>query len=103
MLPGVTPRQRSRLFCEVNDRINELLEAAEPDLPGEFLCECGRDCGQRVELLPAAFAELRRSGDTVRSPSCRGTKFRLRLGRDRGGRSVGLETESSLGVEVVEA
>ena len=79
MLHGVTPRQRASLFRQVNDRICELLEAAEPDLPGEFLCECGRDCGQRVELLPATFAELRRAGGTVRSPSCRG-RFRL-LGR----------------------
>jgi hypothetical protein len=78
MLQGVSPRQRSRLFAEVNDRIRDLLESAEPDLPGEFLCECGRDCGQRVELLPAAFAELRRSGEAVRSPSCRGARFRLR-------------------------
>jgi hypothetical protein len=79
MLHGVTPRQRSILFREVNDRICELLEAADPDLPGEFLCECGRDCGQRVELLPGTFAELRRSGAAVRSRSCRG-RFRL-LGR----------------------
>jgi hypothetical protein len=78
MLPGVTPRQRSRLFREVNDRIHELLEQAEPDLPGEFLCECGCDCGQRVELLPAAFAELRRSGEPVRSPNCARTRFQLR-------------------------
>jgi hypothetical protein len=89
MLLGVTPCQRSRLFCEVNDRIHELLEAAEPDLPGEFLCECGRDCGQRVELLPAEFAELRRSGETVRSTSCRGTRVRLRgLQRSAGGPPV---------------
>lgn len=82
MLPGVTPRQRSRLFREVNDRIYELLESAEPDLPGEFLCECGHECGQRIELLPAAFAELRRTGTDVRSPGCRGTRFRLRGRRD---------------------
>jgi hypothetical protein len=79
MLPGVTPRQRSILFREVNDRICELLEAADPELPGEFLCECGRDCGQRVELLPATYVELRRAGGVVRSASCRG-RFRL-LGR----------------------
>jgi hypothetical protein len=66
----VSPGQRSHLFGEVNDRINELLESAEPDLPGEFLCECGEDCGQRVLLLPAAFAELRRTGEPVRSPDC---------------------------------
>ena len=68
MLPHVTPRERTRLFREVNDRIYELLVSAEPDLPGEFLCECGRDCGERIELLPAAFAELRRTGRAVRSP-----------------------------------
>ena len=79
----MTPRQRSRLFREVNDRIHELLESAEPDLPGEFLCECGRECGGRIELLPAAFAELRRSGEAVRSPSCRGTRFGLRRHGDR--------------------
>jgi hypothetical protein len=83
MLLGVTPGQRSRLFREVNDRIHELLESAEPDLPGEFLCECGRDCGRRIELLPAAFAELRLAGEPVRSPSCRGTRFRLRRRREQ--------------------
>jgi hypothetical protein len=88
MLRGVNPCQRSRLFREVNDRIHELLESAEPDLPGEFLCECGSDCGQRVELLPAAFAELRRSGEAVRSPSCRGTRFRLRGRRAHDGDGV---------------
>ena len=70
MLPGVSPDQRSLLFGEVNDRINDLLEAVDPDLPGEFLCECGHDCGRRVELLPAAFATLRASGEVVRSPDC---------------------------------
>jgi hypothetical protein len=66
----MSPDQRSALFCEVNDRIYELLETADPDLPGEFLCECGRDCGRRVELLPAAFARLRETGEVVRSPDC---------------------------------
>jgi hypothetical protein len=80
MLPGVTSRQRARLFREVNDRIHELLARAEPDLPGEFLCECGDDCGQRIELLPAAFAELRRSGEPVRSPSCPSTRLGVRGG-----------------------
>jgi hypothetical protein len=69
MLLRVTPRQRTRLFREVNDRIYELLVSTEPDLPGEFLCECGRDCGERIELLPSAFAELRRTGRAVRSSS----------------------------------
>jgi hypothetical protein len=64
----VTPHQRTYLFREVNDRIHELLEWAEPDLPGEFFCECGRDCGERVELLPSEFAELRRTGRAVRAP-----------------------------------
>jgi hypothetical protein len=67
----MSPGQRSCLFREVNDRIYDLLEA-DPDLPGEFLCECGRDCGERVELLPAAFASLRETGGDVRSPDCRG-------------------------------
>jgi hypothetical protein len=62
--------QRSRLFREVNDRIYELLESADSDLPGEFLCECGRDCERRVLLLPAAFATLRQTGEAVRSPEC---------------------------------
>jgi hypothetical protein len=72
----VSTDQRSLLFREVNDRIYELLESTSPDLPGEFLCECGRDCGRRVELLPAAFAALRESGRVVRSPDCR--KLQLR-------------------------
>jgi hypothetical protein len=74
----VTTSQRSRLFHEVNDRIFELLESAEPDLPGEFLCECGRDCGRRVLLLPAAFATLRQTGAAVRSPDCLEPSLRLR-------------------------
>jgi hypothetical protein len=72
----MSSRRRSRLFREVNDRIYELLESANPDLPGEFLCECGRDCGCRVELPPAAFAALRQSGGDVRSPDCHETKLR---------------------------
>ena len=63
-------RRRSELFREVNDRIYELLASAEPDLPGEFLCECGADCGRRVELLPAAFEALRSRGRAVRSSEC---------------------------------
>ncbi|HEX6952976.1 MAG TPA: hypothetical protein VF124_09290 [Gaiellaceae bacterium] len=77
----MSPDQRSLLFGEVNDRIHDLLEAADPDLPGEFLCECGRDCGRRVELLPAAFATLRASGEVVRSRDCRESWFRP-LGRE---------------------
>ena len=77
----MSPGQRSRLFREVNERIYELLEPAGSDLPGEFLCECGRDCGRRVELLPTAFAALRESGGTVRSPDCRTATFRRRSRR----------------------
>jgi hypothetical protein len=62
--------RRSELFREVNDRIYELLASAEPDLPGEFLCECGEDCGRRVELLPAAFEALRSRGRAVCSSEC---------------------------------
>ncbi len=72
------PGQRSCLFREVNDRINDLLESAEPDLQGEFLCECGRECGRRVLLLPAEFATLRRVGEGIRSPDCRSRRFGLR-------------------------
>lgn len=67
--------QRSRLFQEVNDRIYELLESSDPDLPGEFICECGRECGHRVTLLPAEFATLRRTDTIVRSPDCREELF----------------------------
>lgn len=66
----MTRGQRSRLFHEVNDRIYDLLESADPDLPGEFLCECGRDCGERVVLDPTAFAALRAEGGFVTSPAC---------------------------------
>jgi len=72
----MSPGQRSRLFQEVNDRIYDLLASAEPDLPGEFLCECGRECGNRVALLPTAFATLREDGALVRSPDCRRLRFR---------------------------
>jgi hypothetical protein len=66
----MSPDQRSRLFREVNARIYDLLESSDSDLPGEFLCECGRDCGRRVALLPATFARLRETGGVVRSPAC---------------------------------
>ena len=72
----MSPGQRSRLFQEVNDRIYDLLASADPDLPGEFLCECGRDCKQRVALLPGAFATLMESGALVRSPECSRSRFR---------------------------
>jgi hypothetical protein len=68
--------RRSLLFSEVNDRIYELLNSTEPDLPGEFLCECGKECGRRVALMPAGFAALRRDGRAVRSPDCRRGLFR---------------------------
>ncbi len=82
----MTTAQRSRLFGEVNDRIYDLLASAEPDLPGEFLCECGWECGRRVELLPLAFATLRESGRPVRSPDC----GRLRAGLRRRERPGGV-------------
>jgi hypothetical protein len=66
----MSPGQRSGLFGEVNDRIYDLLESSAPDLPGEFLCECGSDCGRRVELLPAEFATLREADGIVQSPDC---------------------------------
>jgi len=67
----VSRHRHSRLFREVNNRIYDLLESAERDLPGEFLCECGRDCGRRVLLPPPEFANLRQAGQAVRSPDCR--------------------------------
>lgn len=76
----MSPGQRSSLFQEVNDRIYDLLASADPDLPGEFLCECGRDCNQRVALLPAEFATLRESDKLVRSSDCR--RWRLRRGSE---------------------
>ncbi len=75
MLSNMSPGQRSLLFREVNDRIYDLLVSAEPDLPGEFLCECGQDCSERVALLPTAFAALRETGGAVRSPACHGARL----------------------------
>jgi hypothetical protein len=72
MLSGMSPGQRSRLFQEVNDRIYDLLASADAELPGEFFCECGRDCGQRVTLSPPAFAMLRDTDALVLSSDCRG-------------------------------
>jgi hypothetical protein len=66
----MSPSRRSRLFQEVNDRIYDLLASADPDLPGEFLCECGGDCDQRVALLPATFAAMREDDVPVWSPDC---------------------------------
>ena len=80
------PGKRSHLFREVNDRIHELLESADPDVPGEFHCECGRDCGRRVVLSSAAFVALRREERLVLSADC----GEARLGRrDRRARSAG--------------
>src|SRR5205823_3446946 len=79
-LEGMDARRRAELFREVNDRIYELLASTDPDLPGEFLCECGEDCGRRVELLPAAFEALRSGGRAVRSSDC-GRRGLLRLRR----------------------
>lgn len=66
----MTADRRSHLFCEVNDRIYDLLESADPDLPGEFLCECGDDCGRRVVLAPSVFVALREAGELVAAPDC---------------------------------
>jgi hypothetical protein len=74
MLSAMSP-DRASLFREVNDRIYELLESTDSDLPGEFLCECGRDCGERVVLLPAVFAKLRETGEDVRAPACRDSQL----------------------------
>lgn len=81
------PGRRSRLFCEVNDRIYELLESADPDLPGEFHCECGRDCGRRVVLSATAFVALRREDRIVLSADCSepGFERRSRAARPDGG------------------
>jgi hypothetical protein len=73
----MSSRKRACLFREVNDRIYELLESAEPDLPGEFLCECGQECERRVLLLPAAFAALRRTGRDVTSADCLDQEFQV--------------------------
>src|SRR2546423_15609316 len=85
----MTPAHHPRLFREVNDRIYDLLESAEPDLPGEFLCECGRECEQRVMLLPAAFAALRRGGGGGPAPGFGGhtRPFRRPRGWGPGGRA----------------
>ncbi len=72
-------KRRTELFHEVNDRICELLLSTDPGLPGEFLCECGEDCGRRVELLPAVFETLRSHGGAVRSSDC----VRRTRGRER--------------------
>jgi hypothetical protein len=75
MLPAMSSGHRSRLFQEVNDRIYDLLSSSGPDLPGEFLCECGHDCGHRVTLLPVEFATLRETEAIVRSPDCHDSRF----------------------------
>ena len=101
MLPR-EPRQRSLLFREVNDRIYELLEETDPDLPGEFLCECGRDCGRRVELLPAAFAMLREAGGVVGRRTARPAAFLSELQVATAASSRPARAGGRLGVEVVE-
>ena len=85
------PGQRSRLLREVNDRIYELLESADPDLPGEFHCECGRDCGRRVVLSSSAFVALRREDRIVRSADC---SVPVLERRDRSARAGGVPVPS---------
>ncbi len=81
-------RRLTVLFGEVNNRIYDLAAAAEPGLPVEFHCECGRDCDRRVLLAPAAFAARRRDGRPVRAPECPGH----RAGRRIGARAAGEAT-----------
>jgi hypothetical protein len=82
-------RRWNELFREVNERIYELLVSTDPDLPGEFLCECGEDCGRRVEILPAAFDALRSSRRDVRSSDCkRGTLLNRSPRREPAPKSV---------------
>lgn len=78
----MTTNRRSELFREVNDRIYELLSSAEPDLPGEFFCECGEECGRRVELSAVAFAASRRAHRAVRSGECGRTGIFRRVRRE---------------------
>lgn len=78
-------RRLTILLGEVNDRIYDLVDGAEPGLPVEFHCECGRDCDRRVLLLPAAFAALRRDGRPVRAPECRGHRTARRVAARRAG------------------
>ena len=84
----VSSAERSRLFREVNDRIYDLLESADPDLRGEFLCECGRDCGLRVALLPSQFTSLREFGRPVRASECRWSRLTRRGRRSQPGDGV---------------
>jgi hypothetical protein len=60
----------SPLFQEVNDRIYELVGIDGWDGDGDFLCECGADCGSRVTLSPTAFLELRRTGRPILGLAC---------------------------------
>ena len=72
----MTTNRRAELFREVNDRIYELVSSADVDQFGEFLCECGEECGRRVELSALAFATMRRDRHAVRSADCSAGLFR---------------------------
>jgi hypothetical protein len=64
-------RQKSILFREVNDTIDQLLHQFYADEEAAFLCECPSPlCARRVRLTRQAFEEIRAMGGFVVSPDC---------------------------------
>jgi hypothetical protein len=62
---------RTRLFREVNDCIDELLERFGAADAAEFLCECpSADCSRLLKLSRHEFERIRGEGNFIVSPSC---------------------------------
>jgi hypothetical protein len=62
---------RTRLFREVNVRIDELLERFGAADEAEFLCECpSAGCSRLLTLARWEFEQIRREGAFIVAPSC---------------------------------
>jgi len=62
---------KTTLFREVNERIDELLEAFGADEEADFLCECpSAGCLRRIALSRAAFDRIRTAGAFVAALQC---------------------------------
>ena len=67
----VAPNAKQRIAREVNERIADLLQAAER-CEGEFLCECAADeCVDRVPMPVDAYLALREMDGLTLSPAHR--------------------------------
>jgi hypothetical protein len=62
---------RTRLYREVNEHIDELLERFGAADEAEFLCECpSAKCSRLLTLRRYEFEQIRREGAFIVAPSC---------------------------------